>query len=295
MFRKMLSRLYQCLPLVRELNQIKAMLLAQHQYANATQLIRLVDFDLQQHPRFSDPKRLLRYQTQVCSQGHEDGIIHEIFRRIGCGQRIFAEVGVGNGNENNTAFLLSQGWNGFWVDANPAFTKTLAQRSDLPAECLRFHVGFIFKENAAAIFAKLGVPQELDLLSLDIDQNTYYLWEALADYRARVVVVEYNAVLPADVDWKVNYAAERVWSGSQNMGASLKAYENLGRRLGYALVGCDFAGNNAFFVREDLVGDHFASPFTAENHYEPPRFTARRYHPNAILDRAPAPPAQPAE
>ena len=29
---------------------------------------------------------------------------------------------------------------------------------------------------------------------------------------------------------------------------------------------------NSFFVRDDLLGDHFAAPYTAENHYEPQRF-----------------------
>ncbi len=56
-------------------------------------------------------------------------------------------------------------------------------------------------------------------------------------------------------------------------GASLKAYEQLGGKLGYKLVGCDFHGNNAFFVRDDLAGEHFAAPFTAENHYEPTRMS----------------------
>jgi hypothetical protein len=102
-----------------------------------------------------------------------------------------------------------------------------------------------------------------------------------------VVVVEYNAVIPPGLDWKVRYAPDRVWDGSHNFGASLKAFELLGTQLGYSLVGCDFIGVNAFFVRSDLVADKFAAPFTAENHYEPPRyvFLHRRAHPVSILDR----------
>ena len=137
------------------------------------------------------------------------------------------------------------------------------------------------------MFAGLGVPEEFDLLSLDIDQNTYYAWEGLTKYRPRAVVVEYNALLPPDIDWKVHYESNRVWNGTSNFGASLKAFELLGRQLGYELVGCDFIGVNAFFVRSDLVGDSFAAPFTSENHYEPPRYALshRRGHRTAILDR----------
>jgi hypothetical protein len=136
----------------------------------------------------------------------------------------------------------------------------------------------------------LSVPREFDLLSLDIDQNTYYAWEGLQSFRPRVVVVEYNAAIPPDVDWKVSYRADRVWDGTQNFGASLKALERLGARMGYSLVGCDLAGTNAFFVRAELAESRFAAPFTAENHYEPVRYSllARRGHPPAILDPPPS-------
>jgi hypothetical protein len=253
----------------------------------AIQTMRLVDFDLRDHPRYGDPQRLLRYQSQVCSQNGEDGIIHEIFRRIGTTTRIFVEVGVGNGSENNTAFLLSQGWTGFWIDGDSGFLGALENREDLRNNCLKYLVAFASKENISALLEQLGVPKEFDLLSLDVDQNTYYAWEGLRSFRPRVVVVEYNAAIPPDVDWKIRYGSNRTWNGTQNFGASLKAFEVLGRQFGYSLVGCELSGANAFFVRDDLLADKFAEPFTSENHYEPPRYSMshRRSHPPSILDR----------
>ena len=42
---------------------------------------------------------------------------------------------------------------------------------------------------------------------------------------------------------------------------------------GYSLVGCNLLGCNAFFVRTDLVSSTlFCTRFTAERHYEPPRY-----------------------
>jgi hypothetical protein len=249
--------------------------------------IRLLDFELEHHPRYADSRRLLRYAFQVSSQNGEDGMIHEIFHRIGSGNRVFAEVGIGDGHENNTAFLLAQGWTGFWIDGDDSFVHTIQSRADLQGGCLKFVVSFVSKESIAGLFEGLEVPKEFDLLSLDIDQNTYYAWEGLAKFRPRVVVVEYNATIPPDVDWKVHYDPHRSWDGTNNFGASLKAFENLGRRLKYCLVGCDFLGANAFFVREDLVADLFAAPFTADNHYELPRYALlhRRGHRAALLDR----------
>ena len=295
-----LGWLYNRLPGVRERRDIRSSLwkiekgLQDHLWmfkrfeAQLTcEMIRLLDFDLENHPRYGDPRRLLRYQTQVCSQNSEDGIIHEIFRRIGTTNRIFAEVGIGDGRENNTAFLLSQGWTGFWIDGNDKFLKILNSRKDLQLDCIKYAVDFVTKENISLLFQQLGVPKDFDLLSLDIDQNTYYAWAGIGEFRPRVVVIEYNAAVPPDVDWKVQYDQNRVCDGSQNFGASLKSYEILGRKLDYSLVGCDFTGLNAFFVRNDLLGNHFVEPFTAENHYEPPRYPMlhRRSHTSEILDR----------
>ena len=69
-------------------------------------------------PRYAEPGRLGRFGHQVFSQHGEDGILAEIFRRIGVTSRTVFESGVGNGLENNTAYLLTQGWTGAWVVAS---------------------------------------------------------------------------------------------------------------------------------------------------------------------------------
>jgi hypothetical protein len=285
-----LVRLLTQIPLLREVRQIREEvreLRAELQEEKIARTVQLLDFQLVNHPRYGDPRRLLAHAFQVNSQNGEDGMIREIFRRIGTTDRVFAEVGIGDGRENNTAFLLSQDWTGFWIDGNDAFVKKIEQRRDLPAGGLKSRVSFVTRENIAGLFKEMGVPREFDLLSLDIDQNTYYAWEGLADFRPRVVVVEYNAALPADLDWKARYDPEKVCDNTINTGASLKAFENLGRQFGYSLVGCDIIGVNAFFVRSDLTGGKFIEPFTAENHHEPVRTSllCRRNGRVSFLDR----------
>jgi hypothetical protein len=277
-----LSRLANLVPVLREVREIRSDLRQLNRQMQASfgavrmaQLQLLMDGELRRDPRFQDPKRLLKYAFRVNSQNGEDGIIREIFRRIGTTNRVFLEIGVGDGTENNTAFLLSQGWTGFWIDGSGKFVEKARERGlDRQVGLLSAYVS---RENVESLLAQLKVPAELDLFSLDVDFNTYHIWEAFKTRRPRVVVVEYNASLPSDLDWKVNYNATSVWDGTLNFGASLKAYERLGAQLGYKLVGCDFHGNNAFFIRDDLVGDEFAAPFTSENHYEPMRMSLA-YH-----------------
>ena len=110
MLRRIGSNFSRPLPVVREHHKITASLLRLEDYIarvetylRPSQTIRLLDFHLRDHPNYGGPLRLLCYQSQACSQNGEDGIIHEIFRRIGTTTKVFAEVGVGNGCENNTA------------------------------------------------------------------------------------------------------------------------------------------------------------------------------------------------
>lgn len=268
--QKMLRRFYQALPIVRDLRKLDAFLVyARHQAEVESARLAM---ELKQSPRYCDSKRLLSSEFRVSSQNGEDGIIREIFKRIGTTDRRFVEVGVDDGIECNTAFLLTQGWRGSWIDGGPQMIETVDRWNEENGSGLTALAAFVTRENVASLFERLNVPVEFDFLSLDIDQNTFYAWEGLRRYRPRVVAVEYNAILPPDMDWKVRYNPDRTFDGSNNYGASLKAFENLGKELGYRLVGCDSNGVNAFFIRSDIPGDRFSEPFTAENHYEPPRF-----------------------
>ncbi len=285
-----LRRFYRNLPLVRDLREIRAALYQLGGRQQQMLLGQLEDYTrrLLADPRYASAQRLNRYEAQVFSEGGEDGILGEIFRRIGVSSRTLVEIGAGDGLQNNTAFLVLQDWQAFWVEADEGAVATIRRnlRQPLAAGRLKVAQTFVTAENIAQILRQMEVPQEVDLLSLDIDRNTYWIWAALGPWRARVVVVEYNASLPPEVDWKVDYHPERGWNGTFYYGASLKAYELLGRQLGYALVGCSLNGVNAFFVRQDLCQDHFEPPFTAEHHYEPPRyFLGRRPgHPPCFSD-----------
>ena len=235
------------------------------------QLVRLeLTRALSATPRFQDPARLLASAFKVYSQGPEDGMIAEVFRRIGPGAQRFIEFGVQSGLESNSAFLLVQGWSGAWIEGSPKDAgKARRHFQDYPVEIVN---DLVTVENADALIARLAGESELDLLSIDIDFNDYWVWRAITTVRPRLLVIEYNATLPPDLRKTVPHSISGRWDGTNYFGASLGALEALGRDKGYSLVGCSPTGINAFFVRDDLVGDRFCAPFTAANHYEPPRY-----------------------
>ncbi|WP_020468909.1 hypothetical protein [Zavarzinella formosa] len=275
--RSWLKRLYHKLPLVREQHMILDELARQRMLGDValrTQIEQHIA-GLLRHPKYADSKRLASTEAQLFSQNGEDGIIGEIFRRIGSGSKTFVEIGVGDGLQNNTALLLSQNWSGWWVEADPGNLAAIREnfKNHLSRKTLSLIPAFVNAANMVSLLMEAGVPSELDFLSLDIDLNTYYVWEALLPHvRARVFAIEYNGHIPAGVDWKVDYAPDSVWDQSGHWwGASLKAMTHLAERHGYQLVGCDLNGVNAFFVRADLCGDLFPTPATAEHLYEPAR------------------------
>jgi hypothetical protein len=211
--------------------------------------------------------------TGLVSQNGEDGIIAEIFSRIGCTDRIFVEIGAGDGLVNNTAYLLFRGWQGFWFEANEDAVAAIEQRfhKRIAEGQLKVSREFFTAENAAEILVKHGVPESFDLLSIDIDRNTPFVWKSLTGFRPRVAVVEYNAAIPPQDEWEVQYHPNATWNGSLYFGAGLRTLERIGTDLDYSLVGCDLSGTNAFFVLQELVEDKFSDPFTAKHHYEPLR------------------------
>lgn len=233
-----------------------------------------VSAHLHRNPRYQNPKRLNRHEYQVYSQNGEDGIIEEIFARLGETDRVFVEIGVQDGLECNSTYLLLKGWSGYWIDADRACVAAIRSKfaPAIDRQRLKLRQAFVTAENVERVLEQDGVPTEFDLLVIDIDGNDYWVWKALNRFRPRVVVIEYNALFPRHVRWVMKYDPAHVWGGTSHFNASLKSLELLGASKGYCLVGCNFHGVNAFFVRDDLVGDKFHAPFTAENHYEPIRY-----------------------
>lgn len=209
------------------------------------------------------------------AQNDEDGIVQEIFRRVGVKSARFLEIGVGNGLQNNTLFWLKQGWRGAWVEGSPDNGRFIRQAFGVPISRgnLHFQEQLVRAENVNDIVANAGLAgQEIDLLSIDIDGNDYYVFERLDSLNPRVVVIEYNAKFPPPARWRIPYSPDYQWDGSDWFGASLQSLADLFGRRGYGLVACNVTGSNAFFVRRDLLADRFALVDDLEQLYQPARY-----------------------
>ncbi len=237
----------------------------------------LIDINIRQilatDAKYKSAKNLNRFEQKVFSQFGEDGILTEIFKRIGIKNHFFVEIGAGDGLENNTAYRLISGWKGIWIEADKSLAKKIADGLNrlINGGRLVLISQKVTAQNIERILIKHKTPKQFDLLSIDIDGNDYYVWEAIKKYQPRVVVIEYNATLGPDVEWTKSYDPKFTNNGTADYGASLVSLTKLARLKGYELVGCGLAGVNAFFVRKDLLANKFQKPFTAQFHYEPVR------------------------
>jgi hypothetical protein len=204
-----------------------------------------------------DASQISEAEFRVFSQWGEDGIIQHLLRHVPISRKTFVEFGVEDYRESNTRFLLvNDQWSGLVIDGSQSNIDYIKRDSIYWRYNLKAVQAFITKENINELIRSNGLGGEIGLLSIDIDGNDYWVWNAIDVVDPRIVIVEYNARFGPDRAVTIPYQADFNRSSAPGSGiyygASLAALANLGRRKGYALVGSNSAGNNAFFVRRDL-------------------------------------------
>lgn len=199
------------------------------------------------------------HEFKVYSQWGEDGIIDHLVNRIPIVNRSFVEFGVENYTEANTLFLLKHRyWQGLVIDGSIDNINTIRKSAEYWRYDLRAEVAFITRDNINDIIVCNGLQGEIGLLSIDIDGNDYWIWESIHCVNPGIVVTEYNSLFGPSATLSIPYRPDFVRSEADrsNMyyGASIAALNFLAEAKGYSLVAGNSAGNNAFFVRNDLLG-----------------------------------------
>lgn len=205
-------------------------------------------------------KKISDYEFKVSSQWGEDGIIQYLVKNVPIENQIFVEFGVEKYTESNTRFLLqNNNWGGLVIDGsdeniNYIKNDSIYWRCNLKAEC-----AFIDKENINKLITRNGISGDIGILSVDIDGNDYWVWEAINCISPRIVICEYNSHFGDSHKVSVPYDGSFVRSNKHfsniYYGASISALDFLAKKKGYSLIGSNIAGNNLFFVRNDLMSN----------------------------------------
>ena len=242
------------------LGRIRDFFLSDIAYRNEVNSILLAKLQINKIRELKQINSLQEVEFKVFSQWGEDGIIQYLINNVPVKNRIFVELGVENYTEANTRFLLiNDNWKGLVIDGNKDYIGYIKNdeiywKYDLTAVCK-----FITRENINEILLCAGIKGDIGLLSIDVDGNDYWIWEAIEVVNPRIVICEYNSIFGSNYAISVPYNAkfQRTKAHYSNLyyGASLPALCILADKKGYDFIGSNSSGTNAFFARKDLSHD----------------------------------------
>jgi hypothetical protein len=230
-------------------------------------------------PNKLSTRNIQNNEFQVFSQWGEDGIIQALVSEIEIEKKIFVEFGVQDYTEANTRFLLiNNNWSGLVMDSSQEHIQYIKQdqiywRYNLKAEC-----AFIHKGNINELLINNGMTGDIGLLSIDVDGNDYWIWDAIHCISPRILICEYNGLFgnhrKVTIPYDKYFTRDKAHFSNLYYGASIAALHHLANIKGYDLLGSNSAGNNLFFLRKDLVMDRFV--YSPSEAYTKPQFRESR-------------------
>ncbi len=216
-----------------------------------------------------EASQLQNIEFSVFSQFGDDGIIQWLIHHLDIPNKTFIEFGVEDYSESNTRFLMmNDNWSGFVMDgSNKNINKLKSQyyywRHDLAAQAV-----FITRDNINSLIAEQNFQEDVGLLHIDLDGNDYYVWKAINVINPVIVIVEYNSLFgidrPISVIYDDGFVRKNAHYSNLFWGTSLLSLNNLAREKGYSFIGCNSAGNNAYFVRNDKLNSKVKSVSLAD-------------------------------
>lgn len=185
-----------------------------------------------------------QYQKNIYSQGGEDGVIEQILKELGIESGYCCEFGAWDGkNLSNTYRLIESGkFKGLMIEGDPdRYRELLQTKNSLPTDHL--YTEYTMIPDGATVDRYLAFyhfPEDIDVLSIDIDGNDYQIWKEMIGTNAKIVIIEVNSGFPPDELYSSIF-----------QGTSFTSMLELGNSKGYD---CVWHSGNMIFVRRDLVG-----------------------------------------
>lgn len=229
------------------------------------------------------------YEFKIFSQSGEDGIIQFLVNHVDIKNKIFIEFGVQDYMESNTRFLLmNNNWSGLVMDGSEKNMNRLRNCSWFWQYDLEAKAVFIDKDNINDLVSDPKYT-DIGILSIDIDGNDYHILKRIdmKKLNPSILILEYNSVFGPErkitVPYDKTFYRTRAHYSNLYFGASLPALTDLAISLGYALVGSNSIGSNAFYVRRDLLNDNVGEKTVKEAYVESKFRESRDEHYNLSL------------
>lgn len=201
------------------------------------------------------------YEFKIFSQYGDDGIIQYLIKHLNIPNHTFIEFGVEDYLESSTRFLMmNNNWSGFVMDGSDNHMSKLKTYPWYWKYDIKHQTAFIDADNINPLLAQSGL-ENIGLLHIDLDGNDYYILKTIdfTKLNPAILIIEYNSVFgnsrAISVPYDKNFKRTKAHYSNLFFGASLPALHQAAAEKGYALIGCSLSGNNAYFIRKDLLND----------------------------------------
>jgi len=225
-------------------------------------------------------KSLNEVEFKVFSQFGDDGIIQWLVNNLDIPNKTFIEFGVEDYRESNTRFLImNDNWSGFVMDGDQQNVSRIVNSEYYWKHELFTKCAFIDCSNINDLIASCPFDKDIGILHIDLDGNDYWIWKEINIISPIILILEYNSVFGINraisVPYDSGFMRTKAHYSNLYWGASLRALHTLSTDKGYSLIGCNSAGNNAYFVRNDKLND-VVRMTSLENGYVTSKFRESR-------------------
>ncbi len=222
---------------------------------------------------------LLEAEFKVFSQWGDDGIIQYLVNYLAIENKIFIEFGVEDYLESNTRFLLiNNNWSGLIMDGSESHISKIKNDEIYWKYDLISKASFVTAENINQLITEEDIHGTIGLLHIDIDGNDYWIWKALKVVEPIIMIVEFNSLFGYEraitIPYKANFSRTNEHFSNLYAGCSILSLCDLAEERGYSFIGCNSAGNNAYFVKKGFMKD--IKPLTAKEGYVDSKFRESR-------------------
>lgn len=193
-------------------------------------------------------------EVGIYSQFGEDGILDYLCDAIGLARPRVLELGCGDYRECNSRFLAEYRCASVtMVDARADLVRSVRGLSAYYTTTLDPRQEWITPDSVTGLVESAReVHGGLDIVSLDIDGNDYWVAEQIDFTGVSIVVVEYQPLFGAHrrvtIPRNDHFDRSSAHYSWLYFGASLPAFIHLMDSRGFVFIGTNRPGNNAFFV-----------------------------------------------
>lgn len=195
---------------------------------------------------------------RVFSQFDDDGIIQYLIQVLKLEKDgKFIEFGVGDFYESNSHFLLvNNNWSGFVIDGSESNVYKIQNSPIYWKFDIKAIREFVTAENVNELLNKSEF-YKVNYIHIDLDGNDYWVLKSLnlEKFSPDILILEYNSHFGYEREISIPYDPKFYRTdahfSNQYYGASLLALKNLAEGKGYYFIGCNSAGNNAYFLANE--------------------------------------------